>query len=143
MKISPYRSAAAISYMSAGPYDVRPRLLVLYFNDEFAQLDPVLRYGCNYLWGWYERQGRQPSEVAIHMAARDALARLLTRRAGASVAARARMLRMRDADFREMRTVVSLAYRNRLAEACQRFLWAALSDDGTDLHLENDTMEVA
>lgn len=114
-------SAAALSFMRAGPYDVRPALLQVMFGQDVRALEAVLSHGCRYLRAWCERMGEARADVAIEVATVDALSVLCRRRAPMTADDRARSLRMRASSYRALRNVALSMYKRRLQEACAAY----------------------
>lgn len=130
-----WQEAAALSAMSAGPYDIRPRLLLLLVAEDLSGLAAIIRHGDGYLRGWCERMGKARGEAATRAAAADALARLYrtrdrrtSRGSGRlnvpSLASRSREFGCRNGDYAELRATAQRMYEVRLSEAIQRFnIW--------------------
>lgn len=123
--------ALALAWMKSGPHDVRPDLLLAMFGQDARSIQKCHAYGVRYLRCAYPDQLR---EEVIDCASADGLAALYrahvaerVSRAGArrklvpSVERRARQLRMRAADYREIRNFARLMFALRFVEACHRF----------------------
>lgn len=128
-----WQEAAALAYMATGPYDVRPRLLLLMHAEVSTTIPEILAYGHGYLRGWCKRVGVERSTEAMQAAAFDALQTLFDgrdRRRKATVSRwtvtdRARILTMRTADYSAMRRLMLAAYLQWLSEGRERFNAAA------------------
>lgn len=131
MRLRPHRCPAALAYMSAGPYDVRPHLISLFYSGDMLALEPVLAYGRNYLRAWCNAAGVMRPGDAIAYAVADGLMRLYRPRAVMPADDRARLLRMRAEAFRRLVNQAHRAYRLRLMEGAERFIPAAIGSDDT------------
>ena len=122
-----WADAAALSYMAASPYDVRPHLLLAYFGQVQASTEVAIAYGHHYLAAWCARMGiGQKWTVVLPFAATDALAVLYWGRATrigtrVSITTRARNLNIAPRDYSLLREKALEAYRLRLAEAIVLF----------------------
>lgn len=110
--------AAALSFMTAGPHDVRPQILLALYGQDARALLACVGYGVRYLSAWCEINGEPRSRDAIHAAAADALEVIYRRRAPMAADDRAKTLGLRAASFRQLRTLALRVYRRRLQEAC-------------------------
>lgn len=110
--------AAALSYMAAGPHDVRPQILLALYGQDARALLACVGYGVRYLSAWCEINGEPRTRDAIHAAAADALEVIYRRRAPLAADARAKTLGLRAASFRQLRSLALRVYRRRLQEAC-------------------------
>jgi hypothetical protein len=132
---------AAISYMSDGPYDVRPQLLLMFLGEDYADPAACARYGKAYLQAWCHRVELPKLARAAEAAAADALVLLyldlskgrIRREAKIKVdrytiAKRAKQFTMSAANFFLLRTKISSVYRERLVEALVLFHWALHKD---------------
>lgn len=125
--------AGALSFMAAGPHDVRPYLLLAMFGQDQAAILRCHRYAIAYLQAWCHASGVMRGEAAIQAAAADALAVMYGARhkrvAGQGTPGRtapaaddrARSLGLRAGCYRELRNVALRMYRRRLQEACVAF----------------------
>lgn len=122
-----WKEAAALAFISGGPYDVRPHLLLLYFGQDAQSIEPCVEYGTNYLRAWCKRYGiGRHWGGAFRDAAADGLAVLYwgrhTRGSGrVTVSERVTQLRIAPRDYLMLRTKIEDIYRARLVEAVQRF----------------------
>jgi hypothetical protein len=131
--------SAAVSYMSASPFDVRPLLLLMFHGEDLTKLEGILRYGIGYLGTWASRSGlltKTPAErraEAIRWATADGLALLygarLQRRPGdsrgrwafPSADNRAAKIGVREETFGLLRSKAVALYEMRLTEARSGF----------------------
>lgn len=113
--------AAALSFMSHGPHDVRPQLLLALFGQAQPAIFACLVHGVLYLQAWCATSRMFAGEAAIQAAAADALSVIYRRRACMPSDSRAKTLGMRAESYRRLRTVMLTMYRRRLREACERF----------------------
>lgn len=137
---------AAISYMSDGPYDVRPQLLLMFLGEDFADPAACARYGKAYLQAWCHRVELPKLARAAEAAAVDALVLLyldlskgrIRREAKVKVdrytiAKRAKQFTMSTANFYLLRTKIASVYRNRLVEALILFRQTLYGNKRTEL----------
>ena len=113
--------AAALSFMQANRYDVRPHILLAMYGEDESAILACMVYGVRYLAAWCYSTRTARSMAAIECAAADALAVLHRRRAGMAADLRAKALGMRASHYRELRMIGLRMYRLRLQEACIRF----------------------
>lgn len=122
-----WAEAAALSYMAASPYDVRPHLLLAYFGQVRASTEVTIAYGHRYLAAWCARTGIGQKWTCIFpFAAADAFAVLYWGRATrvgtrVSITTRARHLNIAPRDYSLLREKALEAYRLRLTEAIVQF----------------------
>ena len=131
MKLHPARCPAALAYMSAGPYDVRPHLVSLFYSGDQLTLPAVLTYGRTYLRAWCNASGVTRGEAAISSAVADGLMRLYRPRAVMPADDRAKQLRMRAGCYRVLCNKAHKVYRLRLMEAAERFIPIAMGGEDT------------
>lgn len=124
--------AAALSFMRAGPYDVRPWLLLAMYGESERAIGQCLIHGVRYLTAWCGAKDEPRGEAAIQAAAADAFGVLYVPRAPRTgdgsgkrttpaADARAQELGMRAKVYRDLRRVALRMYRRRLMEACVQF----------------------
>lgn len=129
MKLRPTRCPAALAYMSAGPHDVRPHLVSLFYSGDQLALPAVLTYGRNYLRAWCSAAGVTRSHDAIRYAAADGLMRLYRPREVMPADERAVLLHMRADSFRTLINLAHRVYRRRLIEGAERFIPIAMGSE--------------
>jgi len=119
--------AAALSWITRSPHDVRPYLLLLHFGEVAASLPACIRYGDAYLSRWCDvcDTGKHWGH-AFDCAAVDALLRIYfgrdTRGSGRpTIQARAKRLHIGPANYSMLVTKMESAFRMRLAEAVIAF----------------------
>lgn len=125
--------AGALSFMSLGPHDIRPAMLLCLFGQDAAATLDCLEYGRRYLLEWSKRSGTVRGDAVLKTAAADALAKIYGARharvpgkltpghAIPSADARAFKLGVRAQDFRLLRRIAMKAFRLRLREACVNY----------------------
>lgn len=126
-------TATALAFMRAGRFDVRPDLLLTYFAQVQASIEPCVEYGRVALEAWCQRVGiGEAWGHAYESAASDGLALVYWGRATRghgrpTIAERCLQLRMAPRDYSLLRNKAADIYRARLIEALERF-HAVLSD---------------
>lgn len=122
-----WRGASALAFMSQGPHDVRPHLLLLHYGQVGESIEPCVKYGANYLSAWCDRCeiGRTWGSV-FEDAAADGLAVLYwgrhTRESGRiPVDQRTVQHRISPRDYVMLRVKAEDIFRQRLREAVERF----------------------
>lgn len=138
MRLHPTQCPAALAYMSAGPHDVRPYLVSLFYSGDQLALDPVLTYGRNYLRAWCNAAGVTRGGEAIRYAAADGLMRLYRPRDAMPADDRANHLHMRAEWFRKLCNLAHKTYRRRLIEGAERFIPAAIGSEDTPRGLSDN-----
>ena len=113
--------AAALSFMSAGPHDVRPHMLLAMFGEDQRAILACLLHGVRYLNAWCAASRVVYGQDAVNAAAADALSVLYRRRAQVSAFTRAKSLRMREETYRRLRDVALEMFTMRLSEASVAF----------------------
>lgn len=126
-----WKEAAALSFMSAGPQDIRPDLLLYVVAQDSSRFPRLLAYGCNYLRHCLQLHDQAVPEVALHAAASDALMIMLTRVAPFSIRQRALTLQMRSAEFGLLRRRALNLFRSRYREATERYVQALVGVSST------------
>lgn len=119
--------AAALSWVSRSPHDVRPHLLLVHFGEAADSLPACIRYGDAYLARWCEFCGvGKHWRHAFDCAAADALLRIYfgrdTRGNGRpTIHARAKQLHISPANYSMLVIKMESTFRLRLAEAIIEF----------------------
>lgn len=129
MKPRPHACPAALAFLSAGPYDVRPHLVALYYADDDTGLAAILRYGLGYMTAWCARQVLPCPEYALRGAVAHGLLRLCRPQDAGATDRRARELRMRAESFRLLSNVARDVYRRRLTEGAAAFVEVAAGSE--------------
>lgn len=125
--------AAALAFMSGGPHDVRPWLLLAMFGQDERAIAACHAYGVRYLAAWCWQQRVRECAQVIDYAAADGLASLYAakrftgdkgrrhRRLVPPTDARAKALGIRADRYRDLRNRMQLVFKIRFMEGCARF----------------------
>lgn len=129
MKPRPHACPAALAFLSAGPYDVRPHLVALYYADDDTELAVILRYGLGYMTAWCGRRLMPVPDCAVRGAVAHGLLRLWRPKAAGATDRRAQQLRMRAETFRVLSNAARDLYRQRLTEGAAAFVEVAAGSE--------------
>jgi hypothetical protein len=128
--------AATLSFMSRGPYDVRPVILLAMYAEDLASMRVCVRYCERYLAAKFGKE-EVPNGAAIRWAAADGFGVVFgarerrvrggtPERAYASADDRARQLKVRASHFRMLRGAAVRVYERRFAEAKEAYCLAQM-----------------
>jgi hypothetical protein len=123
--------AAALSFISSSPHDVRGPVLALIRWQQGSALQPCLTYGVHYLAAWCQRAKQRPRREVIEAAVSDALMLVYWGRMKRSskrnpvaiptVEQRRVMLKVDKGRFERYRNLMESVFQQRLAEANARY----------------------